>query len=124
LSIEVNWENFAQKGADIIAKVSEVWNINIDNSSFTLKDKNLATKAARTKAFEEAKWKAQQLADLWWVTLGKPTMIIDQNIVYADRPMYAMKEASMWWDTAMNTQPLSPGQTEITINISVTYEIK
>lgn len=123
LTIEVNGENFSKKGADIIAKIWEIGNINVDSSSFILKDKAKATEEARAKAFEEAKKKAEQLAKLWGVDLGKPTMIADQDVSYS-APIYYAKEAMGAGDSTMNTQPLSPGQTEITIRINITYEIK
>jgi hypothetical protein len=36
-----------------------------------------------------------------------------------------MDAKGMWaWESAINNAPLSPGQTEVTIRLNVTYEIK
>jgi uncharacterized protein YggE len=82
ISIEVSGEDFGQKGSDIISKTTEIGNINIDNTQFTLKDKNKAMEEARTNAYKDASEKAQQLANLGNVKLGKPTVISDQEVSY------------------------------------------
>lgn len=125
LSIEVQGENFAEKGSQVVDKVATVWNINIDNTSFTLKNKDEAVSKAREKAFENAKTKAVDLAKFWSVSLWKPVMITDSDIDYSPMPMYnyAKTEQAMWaWDASSSS--LSPWQTEITIRLNVVYEIK
>jgi len=125
LSIEVAWENFATKGWDVIDKIAAIGWVNVDNTYFNLKDKNKAMGDAREKALNDAKTKAEQLAKFSWMTLGKPVMITNNEINYNPTPMYAMAESAKWaWDTTMNTADLSPGQTEVTVTVNVSYEIK
>jgi len=125
LSIEVAWENFATKWWDVIDKIAGIGGVNVDNTYFNLKDKNKAMADAREKALNDAKTKAEQLAKFSWMTLGKPVMITNNEINYVPTPMYAMAENAKWaWDTTMNTADLSPGQTEVTVTVNVSYEIK
>lgn len=127
LSIEVQGEKFAEKGSQLVDKVATVWNINIDNTSFTLKNKDAAVSKAREKAFENAKTKAADLAKFWGVTLWTPVMITDSDIDYSPMPMYnyakAESAAGMWAADSASSS-VSPWQTEITIRLNVVYEIK
>ncbi len=127
LSIEVQWEKFAEKGSQVVDKVATIWNINIDNTSFTLENKDAAVSKAREKAFENAKTKAADLAKFWGVALWKPVMITDSDIGYSPVPMYnyakAENQAGMWAADSASSS-VSPWQTEITIRLNVVYEIK
>jgi uncharacterized protein YggE len=62
--------------------------VNIDDTSFDLKDPNAAMLIARQKAFDDAQTKAQQLAKVGGVTLGKPVMITDNSMQYTPIPYY------------------------------------
>jgi len=126
VNVKVQGDNFANKGSDIISKLSEIGEINIDNTQFIIDNKDLANEKAREKAFEDAKNKAEQLAKLGGVSLGRPTMITDQDIQYNyPIPMYAeAKNTAMGAGQASSADTLSPGQTDITARIQVTYEIK
>lgn len=125
ISIQVGGEDFGQKGANILDKISAIGGINIDNSYFDLKDRNLAMQWAREKALNDAKAKAEQLAKASGITLGKPVMITDNNYWYNPGPMYYGKVESVWAGSDSQTPPaLSPGQTEVTVNVNVLYEIK
>jgi len=127
MNIKVKWDNFPEKWWDIINKISEIGEINVNGVSFIVDDKSKAMEDAREKAFEDAKAKAEQLAKLWWLTLGKPTMITEQEIQYNyDRPMYAMEAKAMdsgAWNI-VNQESLSPGQLEMTANVNIVYELK
>ena len=82
-------------------------------------------KGAREKAFADAKTKAQQLASIGGVTLGRPVMITDNAVSYQPMPYYNMKNAAVGAaDTAVSTAPLSPGQSDVTIDINVVFQIK
>jgi uncharacterized protein len=126
LNIKVQWEGFAEKGGNIMNKISEVGEINVNNVNFIVDDKTKAMEEAREKAFNDATEKAKQLARLWGLSLGKPTMITEQEIqYYYDRPMYA-KEMAMdaGAGNTMNEATLSPGQLELTARVNIVYEIK
>lgn len=126
MTIKVYGKDFWQKGADIVNAIADVWGVNVNNTYFDLKDKNLAMQGAREKAFTDAKAKAAQLAKAWGVTLGKPVMISDNNISYTPGPIYYAKaEAAVGMgDSAASVPGYSAGETEVTVNISVVYEIK
>jgi uncharacterized protein YggE len=130
LTIEIEWDTQIEQGNTIIDAIAAIWSVNINNTRFELKDKNAGYLEARENAFADAKEKAEQLAKLGWVSLGKPVMINDSSISYNNiSPMYYAKAemASMdmaWWiEEQLPTPTLSPGETEVSINISIVYEI-
>ncbi len=127
ITINVSGEKFAEKWASIVDQIAKIGWVNVDNTYFDLKDKNAAMQWAREKAFADAKAKAEQLAKAGGVTLGKPVMISDNNVSYTPGPMYYARAEMVGGVGDIATQPpnsLSPGETEVTININVVYEIK
>lgn len=123
LNIEIDGSGFEQKWADLIAKISEIGGVSVDNTAFSLKDENKATTEAREKAFKDAQQKAEQLAKLAGQELGEVTLISEQITQSYPRPMYAAKEMATS-DSAAGATPLSAGETEVTMTVSVNYEIK
>ena len=81
-------------------------------------------KGAREKAFADAKAKAEQLASIGGVTLGKPVMITDNAVSYQPMPFYNMKTAGAVADSSVSNAPLSPGQSDVTMDVNVVFEIK
>jgi uncharacterized protein len=125
LSINVAWEKFGEKWGNIVTQISTIWWVNVDNTYFDLKDKNTAYQWAREKAFADAQAKAEQLAKASGVTLGKPVMITDNSYANPSPIYYAKNEMAMGAtaDTAVSNS-LSPGETEVVINVNVMYQIK
>ena len=123
LNIEIDGSGFEQKWADLIAKISEIGGVSVDNTAFSLKNENKATTEAREKAFKDAQQKAEQLAKLAGQELGEVTLISEQITQSYPRPMYAGKEM-MASDSVASVTPLSAGETEVTMTVSVNYEIK
>ena len=129
ITIDVSWVSFAEKWGNIVTQISKIGGVNVDNTYFDLKDKNAAYQAARDKALTDAKSKAEQLAKASGVTLGKPVMITDNTSSY-NPPIYYANNAKVAWmwavatDAATPSNALSPGETEVTINVNVVYEIK
>lgn len=124
LSIDITGADFSTIGGDIINQIAAVGWVNVDSSNFILKDQTAAMKGAREKAFADAKAKAEQLASIGGVTLGRPVMITDSAVSYQPMPFYNMKTAGAVADTAVSTAPLSPGQSDVTIDVNVVFEIK
>ena len=127
ITINVTGENFWEKWGNIVTQISKIGGVNVDNTYFDLKDKNAAYAWAREQALTDAKSKAEQLAKASGVTLGKPVMITDNSYANVPGPIYYdAKNTTMWAtaDTAVASTPLSPGETEVTINVNVVYEIK
>ena len=123
INIKVNGDNFATKWGEILDQIAAIGGINIDSTNFTLKDQTAAMKWAREKAFADAKAKAEQLAKISGVSLGKPVMITDNATQYTPIPYYAKAMVAGAADTN-SAAPLSPGQSEVSLSVSVVYEIK
>ncbi len=92
----------------------------IDNISFTLDDPAAATKEARDKAMADARNKAEQLASLGGVKLGKPTFISESSYYPYSREVSAPVAADKGLAVAT---PVNPGEMDITVSVQVTYAI-
>ncbi len=92
-------------------------NIRINSIYFTVDDTSAYLEQARADAMADAKAKAQQLADLAGMSLGKPTYISEGGsyvpYIYADRAL--LDEGS--------STPISPGETEVRLSVQVVYSI-
>jgi len=94
----------------------------INSIYFTVDEPEACYEEARNKAMADAKDKAEQLAHLGGVKLGKPTYIneysgyVSPPGVYRD---YDVAESSAVPETA-----ISPGETEIQLTVQVVYSIK
>lgn len=76
---------------------------------------------ARAKAVADAKAKAEQLAGLAGVSLGKPIYISENSyspVIYRGAEM-AASDSSM----PAPTTPITPGETTITANVQIVYSI-
>lgn len=96
--------------------------IRISGVSFTIDDPSAFEEEARAAAVADARAKAQQLARLAGVQLGKPFYISESGGYY---PTY--------WDAGMGylesdeyraSTPISPGETEITVSIDMAFTIQ
>jgi len=90
----------------------------INNIGFSMDDPSPYYKEARDKAMADARAKAEQLASLSGVKLGKPTYISEGTIYPVYPPMY-YKEAA----AAPAPTPISPGELELTLTVQVVYAI-
>ena len=91
----------------------------IQGISFTVDDPTPYYEEARAEAVQDAKSKAQQLASLAGVTLGKPGYI-------SEGPVYWPSNVRGFLDYeagAAPSTPISPGEMEITVNVQVVYAI-
>jgi len=91
----------------------------IDNISFSIDDPSGYRKEARDKAMADAKAKADQLANLSGVTLGKPTYISESISYPVYPPPFRMPEAA----AAAPMTPISPGEMKVSLDIQVVYAI-
>ncbi|HEY50271.1 MAG TPA: SIMPL domain-containing protein [Dehalococcoidia bacterium] len=93
----------------------------IDGISFTVDDPSAYLDQARAKAMADAASKAEQLAEMAGVELGKATYIVESTAypypVYR-QDLYEGVAAA----PAMET-PISPGEMEISVNVQVAYAI-
>ena len=90
----------------------------INSIAFSVDDPSAYHEEAREKAMGDAKAKAEQLAKLAGVTLGKPTYISESiQIPPPNYPRVVYEEASA------AATPISPGELEISLTIQVAYAI-
>jgi len=91
----------------------------IDGISFSVDDPSTYYEEAREKAMADAQAKAEQLAELADVTLGKPTYISEgiqiPPIIYP-REVYVEEAPAP-------VTPISPGEIEISLTVQVAYAI-
>ena len=109
------------KAGTIIDAVTEAGGdlTRIDGISFSVDDPSAYYEEAREKAIADAKAKAEQLAELAGVTLGKPTYISEGT--HIPPPIY-FRGADVVEAAAPET-PISPGEIEISLTIQVAYAI-
>jgi hypothetical protein len=91
---------------------------------FGLEDRDGAIKQARELAVENAREKAEDLARLTDATLGEVVSISEYSgggtpMPYNTAYDMAMPEAAM-----ASAPPINPGQTEVTLSVSVTWELQ
>lgn len=97
--------------------------VRIDNLSFSVEDPSAYYQEAREEAMADAKAKAEQLAELAGVTLGKPTYIsegVHIPPIYED--VYYQKGGGLPRPTAA-LPPMSLGEMNITLTVQVAYAI-
>jgi len=95
----------------------------IDSINFSVEDPTDYYKKAREEAMDNAKAKAQQLAKLAGVSLGKPTYISEN--VYGPAPRYIQAPGGIAYaetEMAVKTS-ISPGELELGLNLQVAYDI-
>lgn len=94
--------------------------IRIDSINFSVDDPSPFYTEARTKAMNDAKAKAAQLADLAGVGLGKATFISENTFIPSPQsPVFLDAKAAGGAST-----PISPGEMEISTTVQVTFAIK
>jgi uncharacterized protein YggE len=95
---------------------------NVNSIQFDVADKTKVNTQARTEAVKAAKAQAEELAGTTGVTLGPI-----QTISYYDSvpgPLYQAKGLGGGGDVAASAVPINPGSMEITVTVTLTYEIK
>lgn len=94
----------------------------IGNVSFAVEDPQLVTRQARRQAMDDARAKAEQLAELGGVRLGLPTAIVEDDDS-GHVPFFA--KAARFEMASADTPPttIEAGQLEIAVKVSVSYAI-
>ncbi len=93
--------------------------IRVQNIGFSVEDPGELLTSVRALAMADAAAKAKELADLAGVTLGKP-VAISESTGGSVPPVFFERELAQ----ADVTTPISPGQLEIVVDVSVTYAIE
>lgn len=95
--------------------------IRIQGVSFTIDDPSQYYAEARAEAVADATAKAQQLADLSGVQLGKPFYISESGGFV---PIYRDYGMAMLEGGSVPTTSISPGETEITLTVQMAFAIQ
>ena len=94
----------------------------IDSLSFSIDDPSAYHEEAREEAMADAKAKAEQLADLAGVGVGKPTYISEGAVI---PPAVYVRDIAYGAEAAPVVVPttISPGEMTITLTVQVGYSI-
>jgi uncharacterized protein YggE len=92
----------------------------INSIDFSIDDPSTYYEEARKEAMADAETKANQLAELAGIILGKPTYISESS----NSPLVVSRTGSEVKAAEAAETPISPGELEININIQIAYEIK
>jgi uncharacterized protein YggE len=95
--------------------------LQIGGITFTVDDPSALASQARAAAMNDARSKAQQLADEGGVTLGKPISITE---VSSPAPAPVNFAASQPAAAAAASTAVEPGQQEITVSVQVAYAVQ
>jgi len=93
----------------------------INSMNFSIDDPSVYLDKIREEAMADAQDRAEQLARLAGVKLGKPIYISESS--YVPSPISRVYEGGMVAPAAPAPTPISPGEMEITLNVQVTYAI-
>ena len=93
----------------------------IDNVAFSVEDPAEYQQEAREKAISDAGEKAEQMARLAGVKLGKPTYITEST--YYPSPVYRQEFAQASMAAPAVETSISPGELEISLTVQIAYEI-
>ena len=93
----------------------------VNGISFSVDEPEQYYEEARELAMNDAKAKAEQLANLGGVKLGKPTYIAENTYYYPQTVEY-YKDVAAGASSVPPTAVL-PGETDISINVQVTYSM-
>jgi len=106
------------KSGSIIDAVAEAGGdlTRVDNITFSIDDPSAYRKEARDKAVADARNKAEQIADLAGVKLGRPTYISEST----SYPVYSQPPRVAEGAPAPAT-PISPGEMMIRLDVQVVY---
>ncbi|MFH1483815.1 MAG: SIMPL domain-containing protein [Chloroflexota bacterium] len=92
----------------------------IDSISFTKEDITQEKNLAREKAVKDAQAKAQQIAGLLGIELGKPLYITESSpYMPVPGPIYARAEAA-----GAPSTPILVGEQQLTVTVQIIYSIK
>ena len=95
--------------------------VRIDNISFSIDDPSVYQEEARQKAIADAKAKAENMARLSGVTLGRPTYISESAQI--PPPIYRQDVFEGVAAAPAVKTPISPGEMEISLTVQLTYAI-
>lgn len=121
-SVELKLRDLSKIG-EIIGTLPNKGVNQISYISFTIDDEDIPKIEARKQALEKATAKALAMAGAANVRLGKVLNISDSNSYYVPYASYSTKEVSSAYG-AGDYAAVEVGSNEVTVTVSITYEIK
>ena len=94
--------------------------VRVNSIAFTVDDPEKQREQARKLAIEDARRHAEQLADAAGVSLGRARSVSETSDGVPIPVERAARSSAQ--DSGVDT-PVSPGETDITVTVSVVYEI-
>ena len=110
------------KVGDVLDAATEAGANNIYSIQFSFEDPSALREQARAEAMTEARNRAEALAQLAGVGLGRPRQISESFM--EPWSAYAEKAYAPAPSADVTTTPVSPGQMEVTVQVQVTYETR
>lgn len=110
--------------SDVMAKLPSLGINRIHGLSFEIEDQEAALAQARTKAFAQAKEKAAHMAEETGVHLGRIMNVSEyNNSPYSYDKVMGMGGGA---SSAVSVTPpdIQPGDQKVSVNVSISYEIK
>ncbi|MFA6254500.1 MAG: SIMPL domain-containing protein [Patescibacteria group bacterium] len=122
-SVTVKIRNLDKIG-DIVDKAGSLGANQVSSLSFTIDEPEVIKQQAREKALLNAKEKAEALAKVAGVKLGKLVSFTESsNPVYPVYRDYAMKSLDAGIEESAPAPTVEPGSQDVIINVMVTYEV-
>ncbi|PJE50482.1 MAG: hypothetical protein COV29_03685 [Candidatus Yanofskybacteria bacterium CG10_big_fil_rev_8_21_14_0_10_36_16] len=112
------------KGGDLLAGVVERGANNVSGINFTIDDPANVQDEARTKAIEKAKEKAKSIAKAGGFRLGKLLSIQESGTPYYPVAKFDSAMAEGGYGGGGPSPQIEPGSQDITVNVTLIYEIK
>jgi uncharacterized protein YggE len=115
-----------EKVNDVLSAATSSGANTIGNISFEVNDKTKeeVTQKAREEAVKLAKDKAQGLAKASGITLGKIINVTESTGYELPRPVAYGKEMSLNSADRPDVANVTPGETEISVTVSLSYEVR
>ncbi|MFA5629763.1 MAG: SIMPL domain-containing protein [Dehalococcoidales bacterium] len=124
-TITVKVRNTDQTGSIIDAVVDAGGEHTVINGiNFTVDNPEVFYEEARSNAIANAVAKANQIAELTGVTLGKPTYIMDNSSYYGPIYRYVAYDSSMGKTEGHAPTDISTGEIKIITGIQIVFDIK
>jgi uncharacterized protein YggE len=118
-TVVITMRNLA-KLSDLLDAAIQAGANNINSVSFDVADRTSAIQEARLLALEKAHTLASELADGAGVTLGAVQTLSYYD--YLPSPYYGRGGEGA--STGASTAPINPGQMQLSVDVSIVYEIK
>jgi uncharacterized protein YggE len=111
-----------EQAGKIIDALTAINGLLVNGGTYDNEDDAATLEIARKNAFENAKQKAEDLAKLSDMKLGKPVSI-SENIISNVYPMYKTMAMDVWAESAPSTT-INPGEQEMQVQLNIVFEIK